>query len=251
MRSHVHPENMAADEHVLISTFRLPVQIHTRSANAKWLDEIAHTNPLWLHTSHAAEIGVRTGDLVRVETEIGYFVVKAWVTEGIRPGVVACSHHMGRWKLQGHEGEGQGQLMATASLSSEGSEWDLRREKGAGPYASSDPDTSRIWWSDVGVHQNLTFPVHPDPVSGMHCWHQAVRVVKAGPGDSYGDISVDTAASIRVFGEWVGKARSAREHSPDGTRRPGWLIRPVRPVEKAYAMPSGQPLERPRRDGFE
>ena len=31
--------------------------------------------------------------------EIGHFVVKAWVTEGIRPGVVACSHHMGRWKL--------------------------------------------------------------------------------------------------------------------------------------------------------
>ena len=29
---------------------------------------------------------------------IGHFVVKAWVTEGIRPGVVACSHHMGRWK---------------------------------------------------------------------------------------------------------------------------------------------------------
>ena len=34
---------------VLISTFRLPVQIHTRSGNAKWLDEIAHTNPLWIH----------------------------------------------------------------------------------------------------------------------------------------------------------------------------------------------------------
>ena len=40
-----------------------------------------------------------TGDLVRVETEIGYFVAKAWITEGIRPGVVACSHHMGRWRL--------------------------------------------------------------------------------------------------------------------------------------------------------
>src|SRR2546421_8724010 len=49
-------------------------------------------------------------DLVRVETETGYFVVKAWVTEGIRPGVVACSHHMGRWKLS--DGEGQRQLMA-------------------------------------------------------------------------------------------------------------------------------------------
>ena len=67
-------------------TFRLPVQIHTRSANAKWLDEIAHTNPLWVHPADAARIGVATGDLVRVETEIGHFVVKAWVTEGIRPG---------------------------------------------------------------------------------------------------------------------------------------------------------------------
>ncbi len=70
----------------LIPTFRLPVQIHTRSANAKWLDEIAHTNPLWIHPTDAARLGVATGDLVRVETEIGHFVVKAWVTEGIRPG---------------------------------------------------------------------------------------------------------------------------------------------------------------------
>jgi len=31
----------------------------------------------------------------RVETEIGHYVVRAWVTEGIRSGVVACSHHMG------------------------------------------------------------------------------------------------------------------------------------------------------------
>jgi len=41
------------------------------------------------------DTGVRTGDLVRVETEIGYFVVKAWVTEGIKPGIVACSHPHG------------------------------------------------------------------------------------------------------------------------------------------------------------
>ena len=87
----------------LIPTFRLPVQIHTRSANSKWLDEIAHTNPLWIHTS-TPPARRATGDLVRVETEIGHFVVKAWVTEGIRPGVVACSHHMGRWKINGSRG---------------------------------------------------------------------------------------------------------------------------------------------------
>ncbi|MDH3745308.1 MAG: molybdopterin-dependent oxidoreductase [Acidobacteriota bacterium] len=243
IKSHVHPEAMDPDQKVLISTFRLPVQIHTRSANAKWLDEIAHTNPLWLHTSDAGAIGVATGDLVRVETETGYFVVKAWVTEGIKPGVVACSHHMGRWKLHEPQGAGQEpaqaqrQLMATVSLDHDGPEWEIRRKKGAGPYESSDPDTSRIWWTDVGVHQNLTFPVHPDPISGMHCWHQAVRVRKAEPSDSYGDISVDIGKSHEVFEKWLEKTRSAVDHSPDGTRRPSWLVRPVKPVERAYQLP--------------
>src|SRR5678816_13515 len=65
IKSHVHPENLEAGQTILISTFRLPVQIHTRSANAKWLDEIAHTNPLWIHTSDARGLGVATGDLVR------------------------------------------------------------------------------------------------------------------------------------------------------------------------------------------
>ena len=64
----------------------------------------------------AARLGVaRTGDLVRVETEIGYFVAKAWITEGIRPGVVACSHHMGRWRLDGGP-RGAGGMMATVDL---------------------------------------------------------------------------------------------------------------------------------------
>ena len=74
IKSHVHPDNLAAGQVVLLSTFRLPTQIHTRSANAKWLDELAHTNPVWIHPSDAGRLGIaRTGDLVRVETAIGYF----------------------------------------------------------------------------------------------------------------------------------------------------------------------------------
>jgi anaerobic selenocysteine-containing dehydrogenase len=237
MRSHVHPEAMDPDQKVLISTFRIPTQIHTRSANAKWLDEISHTNPLWLHTSDAATLGVANGDLVRVETEIGHFVVKAWVTEGIKPGVVACSHHMGRWKLEGHS-EGQRQLMNTVALDHADSDWSIKRKKGVEPFESSDPDTSRIWWTDAGVHQNMTFPVHPDPLSGMHCWHQAVRVVKAARGDRYGDIAVDTKKSHQVFKAWLEKTRSPVEHSPDGNRRPLWLVRPVKPVVAAYKLPA-------------
>jgi anaerobic selenocysteine-containing dehydrogenase len=236
IESHVHPKKMAPDQMPLISTFRLPVHIHTRSANAKWLDEIAHTNPLWLHPEDAARLRLATGDLVRVETEIGHFVVKAWVTEGIRPGVVACSHHMGRWKLK-DGGDGQRQMMATVTMERDDGRWGLRRERGAGPYVSADPDTSRIWWSDVGVHQNLTFPVHPDPISGMHCWHQAVRVRRAEPGDRAGDVFVDAERSTRAFEAWLAKTRPADRHSPDGTRRPSWLIRPVKPVPAAYKLP--------------
>jgi anaerobic selenocysteine-containing dehydrogenase len=234
IKGHVHPDNLEPDQTILISTFRLPIQIHTRSANAKWLNEIAHTNPLWLHTSHAGRLGVRTGDLVRVETEIGYFVVRAWVTEGIKPGIVACSHHMGRWKV--HE-TGQKQLMATVRLEHQNDRWGLKRETGAGPYESSDKDTLRIWWNDVGVHQNLTFPVHPDPISGMHCWHQAVRVRKADPSDKYGDIHVDTAKSHEVYKKWLDQTRPAERFSPNGERRPYWMLRPLKPAREFYKLP--------------
>ena len=240
-KSHVHPDNLAADQTVLISTFRLPVQIHTRSANAKWLNELAHTNPLWIHTGHAARLDIKTGDLVRVETEIGHFVVKAWVTEGIKPGIVACSHHMGRWKLKD---EGERQMMATVSLDQRGAEWGMKRERGVGPYQSADPDTLNIWWTDVGVHQNLTFPVHPDPISGQHCWHQAVRVRKAEASDSYGDIHVDTAKSREVYRHWLSQTRPADTHSPDGTRRPYWLLRPLKPSKEVYRLPEEETVTR-------
>jgi len=234
IRSHIHPAELKPGEMPLISTFRLPVHIHTRSANSKWLDEIAHTNPLWIHPLDAARLEIITGDLLRVETRIGHFVVKAWVTEGIRPGVVACSHHMGRWKLS--DGTGQRQLMRTVGLARTGSDWNMTHKADVRPFASTDPDTSRIWWTDVGVHQNLTFPVQPDPISGMHCWHQAVRVVRAQPGDRAGEISVDTKKAHEAFTEWLERTRPASAHSPNGTRRPYWLLRPLKPSKDAYRL---------------
>ncbi len=245
IHSHVHPKRLGEGGMVLISTFRLPIQIHTRSGNSKWLDEIGHSNPLWVHPRDARALGVRTGDPLRVETEIGHFVVKAWVTEGIRPGVVACSHHMGRWRLAGQDG--QRAIMATVDLEREegrnggGKEpWGLSLREGVRPFPSQDPDSLRIWWTDVGVHQNLTFSVHPDPISGMHCWHQAVRVRPAEAGDEPGEVHVDLARSRAVYREWLELTRSANDVSPDGTRRPHWLLRPVRPTRDAYQLPETQ-----------
>ncbi len=105
-RSHIHHSLIDHErgEYVLLPTYRLPTLIHSRSGNAKFLNEISHTHPLLLCPEDAERIGVGDGDLARVETEIGWFVIKALVTEGIRPGVVAASHHMGRWRLKEDRG---------------------------------------------------------------------------------------------------------------------------------------------------
>lgn len=236
IKSHVHPENMREGEMCLLPNFRIPIQIHTRSANSKWLDEIAHTNPLWMHPKKARELNVKTGDLVRVNTRIGYFVLKAWVTEGIRPDIVACSHHFGRWRLDDEHGGNRG-LSNLVTLDNQGAEWSMKKEKGVVPFVSEDADTSRIWWSDVGVHQNITFEVHPDPISGMHCWHQAVKVERAHATDRHGDVKVNTQKAHDSFHEWLAKTRRASEFSPDGTRRPYWLPRPLKPSKEAYKLP--------------
>jgi hypothetical protein len=171
-----------------------------------------------------------------VRTRIGYFVTRAWVTEAIRPGVLGMSHHLGRWRL--HETSGGSRVASSlVSITHDGS-WRhrMRQLQGAQPFASDDPDTSRIWWSDVGVHQNLTFPVQPDPVSGMHCWHQRVRLEPAAPNDRYGDIEVDTQEAHRAYKEWMQRTRPAP--GPGGLRRPLWFDRPLRPVVAAYQIPA-------------
>ena len=120
-----------------------------------------------------------------MSTGIGHFVTRAWVTEGIRPGVVGMSHHLGRWRLNEETG-GARTSTALVRIARDGNgRYEMKQVHGTRPFASDDPDSGRVWWTEVGVHQNITFPVQPDPVSGMHCWHQRVKVERAGPNDSY------------------------------------------------------------------
>ncbi|HLF91027.1 MAG TPA: molybdopterin-dependent oxidoreductase [Anaerolineales bacterium] len=240
LESHVHPDQIdrAKGEMLLLPNFRLPTLIHTRSANAKWLYEISHKNPIWMNPLDGKRLGVTTGDLVRVDTEIGYLVDKVWLTEGIKPGVIALSHHLGRWRLEEESGLNKGTSNLVTMTEDGKGGYLLRVVHGARAWESSDPDTSRIWWEEVGVHQNLTHAVHPDPVSGAHCWLQkAFNVRKALPDEKYGDVFVDTNRSMAVYRQWVAMARSALDHSPDGTRRPAWLKRPLKPVAEAYKLP--------------
>jgi anaerobic selenocysteine-containing dehydrogenase len=234
IRSHVDWQGIKpeAGEFCLLPTFRLPTLIHSRSGSAKWLNEISQCNPLWVHPSDGERLGLADGDIARVTTEIGHFVDRVWLTEAIRPGVVACSHHLGRWRRTSDApGNRYSNSLVEISQSAPG-QWLVRQVEGPRPFASADPDSSRIWWREGGVPQNLTFPVQPDPISGMHCWHVKVTVERARSQDRYGDVFVDTNKSHEVYRRWLAMARPVL--GPEGLRRPLWMNRPLRPAVSAY-----------------
>lgn len=238
LKSHVHPDNIDYEdgEMVFVPTFRLPTQIHSRSSNSKYLEEISHKNPVWVHTKDANRMDLETGDLVRVETEIGYFVNEVWVTESIKPGIVAMSHHMGQWKVNREDADdeiaegGDSFGKVTVDLDNENHQWGMRQAEGITPFESDDPDSERVWWNDGGVTQNLTHAPHPDPLSGMHCWHQKVTIRPAKSDDYYGDIYVDTDRSFEIYREWLEDTKPAP--GPDGLRRPKWMKRPIAPPQE-------------------
>jgi anaerobic selenocysteine-containing dehydrogenase len=233
IKTHVHHEGMdhAKGEMALVPTFRLPTLIHTRSGNAKYLNEISNKHPVWMNNVDADRLGLQTGDMVRVNTDIGYFVARIWATEGIKPGVIALSHHMGRWRTTDDAGSRWVSGKVDVGKLPDG-RWRLRYKEGVRPFVSEDADSMRINWEDPGVHQNLAFPVHPDTQSGMHCWHQRVRVEKAHEEDKYGDVVVDTAKSREVYKEWMSWTKPGP--NKDGLRRPLFMMRPVMPQMQAY-----------------
>ncbi|GJM36455.1 MAG: formate dehydrogenase [Saprospiraceae bacterium] len=236
IKSHIHEEKLDKEkgEYCLLPTFRLPTLIHSRSGNAKWLMEISNRNPIWMHPEDADRFGFKTGDLVKLHTDIGYFIDKVWVTQGMKPGVIACSHHLGRWRKPEDKTGNRWATNTVAILNDGKGGWKMNTVESVKPFQSSDKDSSRVFWMDGGVHQNITHAVHPDPISGMHCWHQRVRIEVPQAGDRYGDIFVDTNKSHEVYKEWLAMTRPAP--GPDGLRRPLWFKRPLRPVEELYYL---------------
>ena len=228
INSHVHPSKLQEENaYCLLPNFRLPQHIHSRSANAKWLAEIAHKNPIWIHPKDAAKLGVSEGELLKIKTEIGWFVDKVWVTESIKPGVVACSHHIGRWRRK--QDQGNRFLTNTVEIKDLGDgKMRMRTIEGVRPWKSKDNDTNRIWWRDGGVHQNITHAVQPDPISGAHCWLQKVWLSKPDDGEEYGDVEVDMKKSMAHYKKWNDWAKE-RETHPRGERRPLWMKRPLGP----------------------
>ena len=162
------------DDELILTTYKVNVHKQSRTAAVKWLAEIMHSNPVWMNTETGRKLGVKTGDLVRVESKVGHIVTKAYVFEGIHPKVVAIPTAFGHW--------------AYGRLAS-GARGEVRAENGGAYGASDDPDLKNVWWEDKGVHPNAIIPVVADPIGGSQGWYDTlVKVTKAGPGDKYGDV---------------------------------------------------------------
>ncbi len=72
-----------------------------RTINNPWLVSLQPENFVEMHTSDAAARGIRTGDVVIVKsaTSPDGAQGRAYVTETIRPGVVAVAHSFGHWEM--------------------------------------------------------------------------------------------------------------------------------------------------------
>lgn len=143
-------EKMGADELVL-TTYKVAVQIHSRSANCKWLTEIYHDNPAKINTVTAKKLGIADGDKIKVKSAIGEITTTANVTEAVVPGVIAISHHLGHWEY-GRYASGKKAPLA----------------------GDNDPDLKLKWWDTYGVHPNWIIPNSPDPVAGQMRWMDTV-----------------------------------------------------------------------------
>jgi trimethylamine-N-oxide reductase (cytochrome c) len=65
--------------------------------------EVRGREPVWIHPEDARKRGIRTGDLVKVYNDRGALLAGAWVTDRVRPGVVAV--HEGAWYDPDRPGE--------------------------------------------------------------------------------------------------------------------------------------------------
>ncbi len=164
-------EKMGPDD-LILTTFKVNVQTHSRTQSCKWLTEIYHENPAWLNPKTAATRGIKDGDLIKVRSSVGEIETKARVTEAVIPGVVAISHHMGHWAYGGYaSGKACKENYGHVCEPDCHHKWWGKGSKDRGPKA---------WRDGRGVHANWLIPNAGDPIAGAQRWMDTVvKVTKA------------------------------------------------------------------------
>jgi anaerobic selenocysteine-containing dehydrogenase len=135
----------ALDEFILVR-YTAAVHAPLLTANAKWAQEIAHDNRLWVNPEAAKRLKIGDGDLVTVTSKAGTVQCRMHVRQGVHPQVVALAAGAG------HKGYGH---VAQAE-----------------PFRSDDPDTALLWWDGAGngVNVNRLIPFKVDPIGRGQAW---------------------------------------------------------------------------------
>lgn len=170
------------EDDLFLTTYKVNVHTQSRTASLKYLAELYHKNPAWINPKTAARRGIKDGDLVRIESHLGYMVTRAHVTEGIQPRCIAVS------TACGHTAYGR---LAQ-----------LKHKDAKADWAAGDSADIRhnVWWDDVGVHPNRIIQLHVDPMGASQAWfHTVVKVSPAKAGDKYGDVVSSIEASIKDY----------------------------------------------------
>jgi anaerobic selenocysteine-containing dehydrogenase len=83
---------------LILTTYKVNVQIHSRSANCKWLSEIFHGNSALINFVTVEKPGIKEPAKVVAASTIGTIEVEVWITLSVVPGVLGISHHCGHWE---------------------------------------------------------------------------------------------------------------------------------------------------------
>ena len=88
-------EDIDADYPFQVVTFRLPTRTKARTADDYWALETHPVNHIEVNRGDASRIGIRDGDRVRIISPSGSAEGLVKVSERVRPGVIAGTHHFG------------------------------------------------------------------------------------------------------------------------------------------------------------
>jgi len=136
-------ESRKKDE-LILSSYKVNVHTHSRTANCKWLSEINHDNSALINPVTAEKRGIESGDRIRIKSTVGEIIMKAEVTEGVIPDLIAISFHLGHWQY-GRFASG--------------------KESPFGDYNDNDLELKR--WSEHGTNPNWLIRNRPDRISGQ------------------------------------------------------------------------------------
>lgn len=138
-------QDMKGDELILVP-FQWNVHTYSRTADCMWLSEIVHDNPVWIHPDTARAMGIKRGDKVKITSSVGSITSRAWLTQGVRPNVVA--------------------------MGACGGHWESSRIARGKAFKSHDPNSELLWWGKHGngTHPHHIIPVSSDPLGGGQAW---------------------------------------------------------------------------------